>query len=541
MKPYYDIAPEILNRLTSSNGLAVLGLVGAVALLFALNGNRTAIPKKGGPRRFPRQLKDLFLWGLCLVAGLATWFLWPIAPEWTWLFWVLPVLGMFPGKSADGHHVCRLCGFSWSINDFCRGWLITGDTGSGKTFALRRVMHEVFRHTKKHPWGGVLIDEKGDEVKALREIAAHYGRSNHVVLLETRPDDAASDWVPNEKFNLLSDFRIPGSAYAKALVDTAGMIGGKEGDQAFFRNQAQINLGEAIELLRIMDRIPTISDLLEVLRYKEILAGCLLEIEAKAKEGNPIASRVFNHFQNSYLKQPEEQLGGVISTIETYLIYFTNPTIAEVFCTDQNTFDFDVIEQGGIIAVSMPQRYAVERRYINCVLKLLYYQHVRQRFSVKDKSKLNLLILWQDEVQRFISEADSDVDILRSARGTTVMASQSKMSFFPPLGGKEKANVTILNLRNRIIFTAADKECAELSADMLGKRKEWKRSISTGRGGGSVSRSEEENHWIKPSEFMTFPKFNAVLRHASGRWKRCLVAPWDNQGRVPQWFKAGQY
>ena len=29
--------------------------------------------------------------------------------------------------------VVRLAGFAWTREDFCRGWLITGDTGSGKT------------------------------------------------------------------------------------------------------------------------------------------------------------------------------------------------------------------------------------------------------------------------------------------------------------------------------------------------------------------------------------------------------------------------
>ncbi len=533
---------EILQFLYNRNGgVILLCVIAAVCLVIVSTSNPTRVPRRGGPGRFPRQLRDPTLWGMILVAISATFFLWPIAPEWTWTFWVIPVIGMFPSKGPDGNAVCRLSGFSWSMNDFCRGWLITGDTGSGKTFALRRVMHEVFRNTKKNPWGGVLIDEKGDEVRALLEIAAHYRRSDDVLLLETRPDDAPPDWVPKERFNLLSDFRIPSSTYAKALVDTAGMIGGKDGEQAFFRNQALINIGEGIELLRVMDRIPTISDLLEVLRYKDILAGCLLHIEPKADGGDAVASRLVNHFKNSYLKQPEDQLGGVISTIETFLLYFTKPEIAEVFCAVENTFDFDAIEKGGIIAVSMPQKLAIERRYVNCLLKLLFYQHVRQRFRVKDKSKLNLLVLWQDEVQRFISEADGDVDIMRSARGTSVMATQSKMSLFPPLGGKDKANVTILNLRNRLIFTAADKDCAELSADMLGKHRVWKRSISRGKGGGSVSRSEEENFWIKPSDFMTLQKFHAVLRHASGRWKKCVVAPWDNRRRVPVWFKTGQY
>jgi hypothetical protein len=29
--------------------------------------------------------------------------------------------------------VARLGGLKWKRNEFCRGWLITGDTGSGKT------------------------------------------------------------------------------------------------------------------------------------------------------------------------------------------------------------------------------------------------------------------------------------------------------------------------------------------------------------------------------------------------------------------------
>ncbi|HEX6566812.1 MAG TPA: type IV secretion system DNA-binding domain-containing protein [Chthoniobacterales bacterium] len=525
------------------SGPVALGLIVLLGLVFTWVDHNKRNARRGGAvtNKIQRHLKDPFFLGMLIAAGLATWLLWPIAPEFIWLFWIIPALLPIMAVGAKEQVVCRLCGYTWSINDFCRGWLITGDTGSGKTFALRRLMHEVFKNTKKRPWGGLVIDEKGDEVRALVEIAQHYGRAGDLRILETRPDDAPASWTPKEKFNLLYDFRIPASTYAKAMVDTACMIGGKENDQAFFRNQAQINLGEGIELLRVMDRIPTISDLLEVLRYKDILAGCVLEIEPKANQGDPLASRLVNHFRNSYLKQPEEQLGGVISTIETFLLYFTQPDVAEIFSTDENTFDFDIMEEGGIIGVSMPQKLAIERRYINCLLKLLFYQHVRQRFRVKDKTDLNLLVLWQDEVQRFVSEADGDVDIMRSARGTSVMATQSKISLFPPLGGKDKANVTILNLRNRIIFTAADKDCAELSAEMIGKRKEWKRSISSGRGGRSTTRSEEENFWVKASDFMTLPKFQAVLRHASGRWKRCTVPPLNNQGLVPPWFQMGQY
>ena len=37
------------------------------------------------------------------------------------------------GKAGKSKFIVRLKGFAWTREDFCRGWLITGDTGSGKT------------------------------------------------------------------------------------------------------------------------------------------------------------------------------------------------------------------------------------------------------------------------------------------------------------------------------------------------------------------------------------------------------------------------
>ena len=69
----------------------------------------------------------------------------------------------------------------------------------------------------------------------------------------------------------------------------------------------------------------------------------------------------------------------------------------------------------------------------------------------------------------------NSVDVIREAQGTVVAAAQSSTSFVPPLG-KDKAKVLTLNLRNRMIFKAADEEGAVESADFLGKKKVIKRS-----------------------------------------------------------------
>ena len=60
-------------------------------------------------------------------------------------------------------------------------------------------------------------------------------------------------------------------------------------------------------------------------------------------------------------------------------------------------------------------------------------------------------------------------------RATVVAAAQSSTSFVPPLG-REKARVFALNLRNRLIFKAADEEGAVESADFLGKKRVIKKT-----------------------------------------------------------------
>ena len=125
----------------------------------------------------------------------------------------------------------------------------------------------------------------------------------------------------------------------------------------------------------------------------------------------------------------------------------------------------------------MPQKFQMERRYVNTFLKMLFYTHALRRFDkpAEERRRDNLLILWADEAQRFVTASEdgmSDyncIDVIREAQATVVAAAQSSTSFIPPLG-RDKARVFTLNLRNRLIFKAADEEGAVESADFLGKK-----------------------------------------------------------------------
>ena len=480
----------------------------------------------------------IIIW--CLLMA-TIWFLFPLV---SWVsfapFFVclLVSLACAPGRYPR-KITARLAGLSWDRNDFCRGWLITGDTGAGKTFAINALLHSVFQN--EPDWGGLCCDEKGIYHETLVQMTKKYRRLSDLRLLQTKPDGAGDDWEPPATFNLLSDDSIPGSTYATVIVDTASALAGGGEDKGFFKTQAHAHIGRGIQLFRLLGLRPTMHHLLETLQYQPILRAMLSRLDPIAQGGNREARECSDHFLNGYLRQPPEQLGGVISTIYNYLNYFTNPDLVQVFGAEENSFEFSDLDDGAIICIAMPQKYQTERRYVTTILKLLFYTHALRRFDPRPPNKRplssdNLLICWQDEAQRFVSESDGNVDVIRQANTTTVLAAQSKLSFIPPLGTREKADVTLLNLRNRIIFKAADRTCAEGSADFIGKKLIWKKSYTRGMGNRSTTRSREEEYRVKAFELMALPKFSAVVKHCEKPFRRARIHPIDPDGKSPRWY-----
>ncbi len=438
--------------------------------------------------------------------------------------------------------IVRLRGLSWTREDFCRGWLIAGDTGSGKTRSgITPLLYQVFKN--EPGWGGVCIDDKGLYWETLSEMAAHFNRQNDLILLQVKPDNAAPGWAPQHAYNLTSDRSIPASTYAKFVVDTASSLG-QAGDKGFFKNQAQTHIAKALETLYEIRADVTLENAYSLLLDEKDMNEALNDLlDGYATERR---NTLYDHFKNRLLNQPAEQIGGVKETIANYLQHFLSPEITQVFCPSVNTFDFGEIDRGKIICVAMPQKFQTERRYVNTFLKMLFYTHVLRRFDKPKEQRRddNLLILWADEAQRFMTASEdgmsdyNSVDVIREAQGTVVAAAQSSTSFVPPLG-REKAKVLTLNLRNRMIFKAADEEGAVESADFLGKKKFIKRTWGFSYGRTTSNYSEQEDHKIKPYVLRSLPKHTCVLVHAERGFKRAQLPPIEPNGRICSWFGKG--
>ena len=441
-------------------------------------------------------------------------------------------------RPAHSTIVC-LKGLAWTREDFCRGWLITGDTGSGKTRSgITPLLYQVFKN--EPTWGGLCIDDKGIYWETLSEMARHFNRQNDLILLQVRPDNPPLGWKATHAYNLTSAPGIPYSTFAKFVVDTATSLGHQSGT-GFFKTQAQTHIGYALESLYEVQADVTLENAHQLLLNEDELGEAIKELA----DSYPTERRrvLVEHFLSRYLGQPPEQMGGVKETIANYLQNFLTPDIAEVFCPGKNTLEFADIDRGKIICVAMPQKYQSERRYVNTFLKMLFYTHVLRRFDrPKEKRENdNLLILWADEAQRFMAANEdgmsdyNSIDLIREANATIVAAAQSSTSFLPALG-KEKSKVLVLNLRNRIIFKAADEECAVESADFLGKKRVVKRTWGTSAGQPNRSYAEQEEHVIKPHILRTLPKHTAVLVHCEKGYKRTVLPPIEPDGSVSKWF-----
>lgn len=498
-----------------------------------------------------------------------------------------------------------ILGLTWDRNTFCRGWFVTGDTGTGKTAgAVMWILHTLFQResgTKEvAPWGGLFVDEKGSFSPKVVMIGKTYGREDSVRLIQSRPRGAAADWRPQQTINLLDDDEIPANTFAELIVGTATAQEGEEGGNGvFFKTQAQVNIGWMIQLTRLVGRvqksvnwtgrrsIPTLESIFPLLTSLDSFNEAMVAFGVKGEKARPAqpaardeyerATRnapqpaekaaankkavqltdgalltdrsaspkdiarlreALQHFERRYWSLPADTLGSIQGNVTNYLSYFQHEEIRELVCAENPTVRVSDVDRGVLLCLMMPQKFRKERRYICTILKFLFYTHALRRFdlSEEERGKCNLLVLFQDEAQRFAIAEDGNVDVLREALTTTVMASQQTDSMFEPLGGEKKAMVILGNLRNRVHLASSTEECAEATSKFMGKEKYQKKSRSTGRGGTSTSSSEEIRPKVHALEMQNLRTFEVVLHHADRKIKRGVIPVLGTDGLISQRF-----
>jgi hypothetical protein len=323
------------------------------------------------------------------------------------------------------------------------------------------------------------------------------------------------------------------------IVDTALSLTGGRGGNPFFPIRAQLAIQNAFEILRHLESYVTIPNI-----HSMLLSTTDAEktIEKLDKKGDQRSTELMTTLQN-YLDQPPEQFGGVQGTLSTYLEFFLNREISEVFCAEEPTFSISEIDQGKIVCIAMPQKFQTERLYINTILKLSYYFHALSRFdkTAKEREKDNLLILFADEGQEIITGVESAfadhraAGVIREAKATMVLATQAYTSLLGTLD-KRYADVLMLNLSNELIFTAANHDSAVIASKNIGEHEVTEKSWGWSAGKRSYNYQTKIKPWFDAFMLRKLPRFTAVVCHCEKPFRKRLLAPITPEGDYPEWF-----
>lgn len=449
-------------------------------------------------------------------------FLWASSPLNTVVSLVFAVVGCWfvyctVAHPFDGNTgiILRLWGHTWTRDELCCHFLITGATGTGKTArALVPIIHGL---RKTLSGTGILaVDSKGVLWQPLSAIARELDQEKDLRLIRVRPPEVArKDWVPPLRMNVLADRSVPWTTYAKLIVDTA-TAAGQKGGQAFFKETARDAIAHAMQALDTVGEAVTLENVHNVICQSADTTWLTGELNKRGKAAKDDAE-----FFKDFAAQPPEQKGGAISTVANFLRPYAIPDIADVFCSIEPNFSLGELDDGKLVCLSIPQTYQVERRYLNLLCKQLFFLHAFRRFDRPDaeRRRKNVIVLALDEGQKttLLSEdgfADhATVDELREAGVCVMLATQTPLSLYASFDHQKKADVFMANMRTQIHFRAADEQGAKILSQKMGGREMRKYSGGVSAGRSSRNWQLVDEPWFKPERMLSLPAGKAVLKH----------------------------
>ncbi|HJO92502.1 MAG TPA: type IV secretion system DNA-binding domain-containing protein [Victivallales bacterium] len=439
-------------------------------------------------------------------------------------------------KAKNDDVVLILGGISWKLREFCRGWIVTGDTGSGKTSGFYiNLLHQLFKNTPK--WGGLTVDAKGSFYKDVEGVAKNYSKGNKIIVIGPGRNST-------HKFNLLSYSKIPWSRYADIIVNVAapGTAEGGSGSGGHFKVRIKNVLIHTMELLDLIYKHDGRGEKITIVKVRNFINISVVQEIIKNLPDDIKDTEAAKYFKNDFLYHADkggDEFQSFLTTLSNYLSPYLNKDIAEIFCSEEATFDFSDIDDGKIICVSIPSIYS-ERDHVNTFMKELFYYHTQLREELKKEElkEKNLLLFIADEAQSIVTKSegmdDSKViDKIRSSKSTVVFASQSTTSYLDKLG-QFKTETLLLNLANKVYFRQPDERGAKMAESDLGKSEEFeKQSYGYSNRKANVTYSKKEKGEHRYYDLRKLPDFVCVVKHSSKYTTREIkLNPLDYNGKV---------
>jgi type IV secretory pathway TraG/TraD family ATPase VirD4 len=432
----------------------------------------------------------------------------------------------------------RIGGMNWTESELCQHFFISGATGSAKTQSAINTLAATFLASFPR-CSTIFLDVKGVVHRDVAGLAKWARREADHILLRSRSHEDSPAWRPAHTINLTGNPNITSATYAKLIADTYTSLNKSTTGDPFWPTAAQLIIQHCLDALRLTDAPVTIPQVATLIKSAEARTAIITSL---SKSSNQEAKNIAQELTHDFEK-PEETLGSIIAHADNYLAPFLNPWISEVFCAARPTFDFDQLDKGKLVCISIPPTFQAERIYINTFIKFGTYMHLQMRFQhIQQIDEKNLIFVFADEGQEIVTAADSafadhrQLAVIREAKGCFVLATQTYEALATALG-KDRANVLVSNLLTHFIFKAATKETSEWAATSIGDRTIREKSLSYHRGRRTLSYRPIDEAIIKPHKLRKLPKFTAVVVHPSGRHRKIFLPPISSQtGRIAPWF-----
>ena len=436
------------------------------------------------------------------------------------------VIALLPKRTQDDI-VCRLAGLKWTKEELCHGVLITGGIGAGKTVGLLNLVDQLFRSCKD--FGALWLDAKGSSHKDLYRLAKKHGREGDVIMVEV--DFEGKRIYPKQTMNLITSGGMSSEIIAEIIADIASQHDGKSKNASFFRSQTVQHVSKAIDFLKELGKPVTFRSLSEFLTdpyemQKTLKSmGGSTEVDPDGKEYWKYAESPWvEYWWTKFLRQAPEQLSGVLSSISNALDPFLTEAVEKVFspADGKSTVDFNSVNDGKMICIVVPSIYPRQKAAIHQFIKSLFFYTGKRRADLQKfgNQKNNLLVCMLDEYQRCAAAADLlSFDTLRESSCAFFVAMQDELSLVPVVG-KDTMIPIVGKFRNRMFFHPESYASAEAAADRIGKTKRWKSTFSSGRQGGSTSRSETNEHIILPQYINAIKNHRCIMLHTNGARKK---------------------
>jgi type IV secretory pathway TraG/TraD family ATPase VirD4 len=442
----------------------------------------------------------------------------------------------------DSKTVLYLLGQGLTIDEVCAHIGVFMRSGGGKTVAiLRTILIQLLRNI---PTSGFLIlDEKGDLHKIVVRILKALGMGDRLLLLRVRlPSDP--DEVPKARMNLIGDRRFPWSTYAQLVIDTA-VSQGQKSPNPFFKVQGQTVITAVFQTLEMLNMPITLSTAYDFVAYESNFKIFTMRLEdVKTREASDLVE-----FWSGFKKKAPEEKSGIMSTAENYLRPYSEPLVADVFCSQDPNVQFLDIDTSKVILFSIPQLYLNSRSYVNAFGKMLFFYYGLHRYDLYDDDAMKLQpprFLVIDEFQNSLLASEEGIadhkslDKLRGARCGFIGLAQSYSSLKPNIQDDSKVNTILANINTHIVGAIKDEPGRKLASANFLEHMVKKYSYTSRRNGNDTSiTTNTEQKPVYPSYFFgKLKKFEAVMITPEGKVTHGFIPPPTDDGKkIATWFK----